>query len=118
MKAMEHHLAALSPDQRSLLALEDALMDAIRRQDRRGLRALLSQDFVLLGPDGSELGVDDFASAVTSLPGELLEVSAEHLRARVVVTEEVQAFTDVCLRSADGWRMVLAHWAPFVPPRR
>lgn len=138
MKAMEHHLAALSPDQRSLLALEDALMDAIRRQDRRGVRALLSQEFVLLGPDGSELGVDDFASAVTSLPGELLEVSAEHLRARVVggvgvltglqrarvrlpdgsVTEEVQAFTDVCLRSADGWRMVLAHSAPFVPPRR
>jgi ketosteroid isomerase-like protein len=138
MKAVEHHLAALTPDQRALLALEDALMDAIRRRDPRGVRVLLRQDFALLGPDGSELDVDAFVSAVTSLPGELLEVSAEHLRARVIggvgvltglqrarvrlpdgtVAEEVQAFTDVCTRSDDGWRMALAHSAPFLPPPR
>jgi ketosteroid isomerase-like protein len=135
MKAVEPHLAALSPDERSLLALEDAMLAAIRRRDVRAVRGLLTADFVLLSGDGSEVGREGFLDGVTGIPGEILEVTAEHLRARVVggvgvltglqrarvrlpdgtLVTETQAFTDLCIRFPDGWRMTLAHSVALEP---
>jgi len=133
---MEHPLAALTPDERALLALEDALLMAIRRRDATALAACLTEDFVLLSPDGSQTRREAFVRAATDLPGEVLELSAEHLRAHVVAgvgvltglqrarvrlpdgveVDDLQLFTDVCVRTGTGWRMALAHSGQAVPP--
>jgi ketosteroid isomerase-like protein len=133
---MEHPLAALTPDERALLALEDAVLMAIRRRDPKALAACLTEDFVLLSPDGSQTRREAFVRAATDLPGEVLELSAEHLRAHVVAgvgvltglqrarvrlpdgveVDDLQLFTDVCVRTGTGWRMALAHSGQAVPP--
>jgi hypothetical protein len=138
---VEHPLASLSPDERALLALEDAVIDAIRRRDPKALGALLTEDFVLLGSDGSETRRADFLRAAVEIPGEILELSVLHLRARVVggvgvltglqrarvrlptevEVDDVAFFTDVCMRTGTGWRMALAHSGPRccpAPPAR
>jgi len=129
MSSIGHEPAQLTVDERALLALEDAMLLAIRRHDAAGVAALLTDDFVLLGGDGTQAARGPFIEAASSIPGEILELAAEHLRARVVggvgilaglqrarvrlddgtEVTEVQAFTDVCLRTPGGWRMALAH---------
>ena len=129
MSSIGHEPAQLSVDERGLLALEDAMLLAIRRRDAAGVAALLTEDFVLLVGDGTEHRRGPFVEAASSIPGEILELAAEHLRARVVggvgilaglqrarvrledgtEVTEVQAFTDVCVRTPAGWRMALAH---------
>jgi hypothetical protein len=133
---VEHPLASLTPDERALLALEDAVIEAIRRRDASALGALVSEGFVLLGSDGSETHREDFLKAAVEIPGEILELSALHLRARVVggvgvltglqrarvrlptgiEVDDVAFFTDVCVRTGTGWRMALAHSGPAVLP--
>ena len=133
---MEHPRAALTPDERALLALEDSVIDAIRRRDASALGALVTEDFVLLGADGTETRREDFLRAAVEIPGEILELSALHLRARVVggvgvltglqrgrvklptgiEVDDVAFFTDVCVRTGTGWRMALAHSGPAVLP--
>lgn len=133
---MEHPRASLTPDERALLALEDAVILAIRRRDRQALAACLTEDFVLLAPDGSETRREAFVQAAVTLPGEILELSVEHLRAHVVAgvgvlsglqrarvrletgveVEDLVFFTDVCVRTGTGWRMALAHSGQAVPP--
>jgi hypothetical protein len=133
---VEHPLASLTPDERALLALEDAVIDAIRRRDSVALGALLTEGFVLLGSDGSETRREDFLKSAVEIPGELLELSALHLRARVVggvgvltglqkarvrlptavEVDDVAFFTDVCVRTGTGWRMALAHSGPALLP--
>jgi ketosteroid isomerase-like protein len=129
MSSIGHEPAQLTVDERALLALEDAMLLAIRRRDAAGVAALLTDDFVLLLGDGTQTARGLFIEAASSIPGEILELAAEHLRARVVggvgilaglqrarvrlddgtEVTEVQAFTDVCVRTAAGWRMALAH---------
>lgn len=136
MSRVEHPPALLTPDERALLALEDAVMGAIRRRDAGALAALITEDFVLLGSDGSETRRADFLRAAVDIPGEVLDLSALHLRARVlagvgvltglqhvrvrlptgVELEEVSFFTDVCLRTGTGWQMALAHSGQAVSP--
>jgi len=133
---MEHPLASLTPDERALLALEDAVIDAIRRRDATALGALVSEGFVLAGSDGSVTPRDAFLRGAVEFPGEILELSALHLRARVVggvgvltglqharvrlptgiEVDDVAFFTDVCVRSGTGWRMAFAHSGPAVLP--
>lgn len=133
---VERPLASLTPDERALLALEDAVIDAIRRRDASALGALVSDGFVLLGSDGSETRREDFLKAAVEIPGEILELSVLHLRARVVggvgvltglqrarvrlptgiEVDDVAFFTDVCVRTGTGWRMALAHSGPGVLP--
>ena len=133
---MEHPLAALSPDERALLALEDSVIEAIRRRDPVALGALVTEDFVLLGADGSETRREAFLQAAVAIPGEILDLSALHLRVRVVggvgvltglqharvrletgvEVEELSFFTDVCVRTGTGWRMALAHSGEAVSP--
>jgi hypothetical protein len=132
----EHPLASLTPDERALLALEDAVIEAIRRRDASALGALVSEGFVLIGADGSETRREDFLKAAVEIPGEILELSVLHLRARVVggvgvltglqrarvrlptgiEVDDVAFFTDVCVRTGTGWRMALAHSGPAVLP--
>jgi len=133
---VEHPLASLTPDERALLALEDAVIDAIRRRDASALGGLVSEGFVLLGSDGSETRREDFLRAAVEIPGEILELSVLHLRARVVggmgvltglqrarvrlptgiEVDDVAFFTDVCVRTGTGWQMALAHSGPAVLP--
>jgi hypothetical protein len=133
---MEHPLASLTPDERTLLALEDAVIDAIRRRDARALGALVTESFVLLGSDGIETPREEFLRAAVEIPGEILELSVLHLRARVVggvgvltglqrarvrlpsgvEVDDVAFFTDVCVRTGTGWRMALAHSGPALVP--
>jgi ketosteroid isomerase-like protein len=133
---MEHPLAALTPDERALLALEDAVLMAIRRGDPTALAACLTEDFVLLSPDGSQTRREAFVRAATDLPGEVLELSAQHLRAHVIAgvgvltglqrarvrlpdgveVDDLQLFTDVCVRTGTGWRMALVHSGQAVAP--
>ena len=135
MSRIGHEPSHPGPDEAALLALEDAVLGAIRDHDADALLALLTEDFVLRGPDGSATSRDAFVAGATSVPGTLLELSVEHLRATVVHgvgvltgiqrarvrladgTEvlDVQAFTDVCVREpgpGGRWRMALAHSAP------
>ena len=131
---MEHPPASLTPDERALLTLEDSVIDAIRRRDARALAALVTESFVLLGSDGTETQREDFLRAAVEIPGEILELSVLHLRARVVggvgvltglqrarvrlptgiEVDDVAFFTDVCVRTGTGWRMALAHSGPAV----
>ncbi|HZX41816.1 MAG TPA: nuclear transport factor 2 family protein [Myxococcaceae bacterium] len=133
---MEHPLASLTPDERTLLALEDAVIDAIRRRDARALGALVTESFVLLGSDGTETRREEFLRTAVEIPGEILELSVLHLRARVVggvgvltglqrarvrlpsgvEVDDVAFFTDVCVRTGTGWRMALAHSGPALVP--
>jgi len=133
---VEHPLAALSPDERALLALEDSVIEAIRRRDPVTLGALVTEDFVLLGADGSETGREAFLRGAVAIPGQILELSALHLRVRVlggvgvltglqharvrlesgVEVDDLSFFTDVCVRTGTGWRMALAHSGEAVSP--
>jgi hypothetical protein len=133
---VEHPPAALTPDERALLALEDSVIDAIRRRDAAALGALVTDGFVLVGSDGSQTRREDFLRAAVEIPGEILELSALHLRARVVgemgvltglqrarvrlptgiEIDDVAFFTDVCVRAGTGWKMALAHSGPALLP--
>jgi len=133
---MERPLADLTPDERALLALEDSVLLAIRRRDPAALDALLTEDFLLIGADGTATPRASFVRAATDIPGEILELSAEHLRAHVVAgvgvltglqrarvrlptgleVEDLRLFTDVCVRVGAGWRMRLAHSGQAVSP--
>lgn len=136
MTVVEHPLAALTPDERALLALEDSVVESIRRRDRTALAALVTEDFVLLGSDGTETRRDDFLRGAVEMPGDILELSVLHLRARVVggvgvltglqrarvrlpsgvEVDDVAFFTDVCVRTGTGWRMAVAHSGPALLP--
>jgi len=136
MSSIGHAPAALSIDQRELLALEDAVLLAIRRRDPVGLAALLTDDFVLVGSGGAETAREAFVRGATDVPGEIVELSVEHLRARIVAgvgvltglqrarvrlpsgveVEDLQLFTDLCVRTEAGWRLALAHSGEAVPP--
>ena len=136
MTEVEHPLASLTPDEHALLALEDAVIEAIRGRDAAALAALVTEDFVLLGSDGTRTGREEFLRATMEIPGEILELAVLHLRARVVggvgvltglqrgrvrlptgiEVDDIAFFTDVCVRAATGWRMALAHSGPAVLP--
>lgn len=136
MKRVEHPPALLTSDERSLLALEDAVMHAIRSRDATALGALVTEDFVLLGSDGTETRREAFLRGAIDIPGDILDLAAEHLRARVVAgvgvltglqrarvrlstgveLEDLAFFTDVCVRTPTGWRMAVAHSGPAISP--
>jgi len=133
---VEHPPASLTPDERALLTLEDSVIDAIRRRDVSALAALVTEGFVLVGSDGTETRREEFLRSAVEIPGEILELSALHLRARAVggvgvltglqrarvrlpsgiELDDVAFFTDVCVRTGTGWKMALAHSGPAVLP--
>jgi len=82
MSSIGHEPAQLTVDERALLALEDAMLLAIRHRDAAGVAALLTDDFVLLVGNGTQAARGQFIEAASSIPGEILELAAEHLRAR------------------------------------
>ena len=133
---VERAAASLTPDERALLALEDSVIDAIRRRDVSALATLVTEGFVLVGSDGTETRREEFLRSAVEIPGEILELSVLHLRARVVggvgvltglqrarvrlpsgiELDDVAFFTDVCVRTGTGWKMALAHSGPAVLP--
>lgn len=130
--------AAATPaaeDTRALLALEKAVFQAIQSRDRAALTGLLAEDFVFRGPGDTELGREAFLDGVAGMPGTILSIQMEPVRAHVfgdtgVLTGEqrarvrlpdgsevtdLQAFTDVCVRRGGRWWLVLAHSVPTGP---
>ncbi|MCP3098319.1 nuclear transport factor 2 family protein [Myxococcus sp. K15C18031901] len=120
---------------RALLALEHAVVRAIQSRDTHALQALVAEDFVFRGPDGTELGRADFLAGIAAIPGTLLSVETESLRAHVfgdtgVLTgiqrarvrlddgteaADAATFTDVCQRREGRWWLILAHSLPTPP---
>jgi uncharacterized protein (TIGR02246 family) len=121
-----------SRDEDALLALEARMFRALQGRDQTALAELLTDDFIFRGPGGVELGKAEFLKNVTAIPGTMLAVEAEHLKAHVFgevgvlsgvqrarvrledgsEVDDLQAFTDVCLKQGGHWRIVLAHSVP------
>ena len=111
------------------------MFDALRERRREAVAALLADDFVARDATGAELDKAAFLASVASIPGQIVAVEGEHVRARVygevgVLTgvqratvrmpdgrevRDVGAFTDVCLKRGGRWQIVLAHSAPVAP---
>jgi hypothetical protein len=115
-------------DAQSILELEGETFDAIRNKDREALLRILDDGFVYRSPGGPDVAKADFIEAATTLEFELVKVWGENLRvdvydeaavltgvqhARVQVEDGREAvssvaFTDIFIRRAGVWRMVLA----------
>ncbi|MCE9668984.1 nuclear transport factor 2 family protein [Myxococcus stipitatus] len=123
---------AIDEDVRALLDLDRAVARAIQSRDTRALENLVAEDFVFRAPDDTELGREGFLAGIAAIPGTLLSVETEAVRAHVfgdtgVLTgrqrarvrlddgtelTDVAHFTDVCQRRAGRWWLVLAHNPP------
>jgi uncharacterized protein DUF4440 len=119
-------------DEARLLQLEQDLFSAIRMRDRQGLERILDERFELRVPGKPPVDRAGFIDAILSVPGTLLSVESDDVRAHVyedvgvltgrqharvrledgTTVDDVQAFTDIALLSEGQWRMVLAHSVP------
>lgn len=119
-------------DETRLLQLEQDMFTAIRARDRQGLDRILDERFELRVPGKPPVDRAGFIDAILSIPGTLLSVGSDDVRAHVygdvgvltgrqharvrledgTTVDDVQAFTDVALLRDGQWRMVLAHSVP------
>jgi ketosteroid isomerase-like protein len=108
--------------------LSHEIMDAIRTRNRRALEAVLTADFVQIDELGHRLRKEPFIAAVEAGEFQIEKLWFESLsveqfdetavvsgvqRAQVRLpagdrAEGRTAFTDVFVRTADGWRLRLA----------
>ncbi|MBU8898370.1 nuclear transport factor 2 family protein [Corallococcus sp. H22C18031201] len=125
-----------SEDVRALLALEASIVRAIQARDTQALQELMAQDFVFRGAGDVETDLTAFLANIAAIPGTIVSVEADTVRAHVfgdtgVLTgtqrarvrlpdgtevTDVGHFTDVCQRRDGHWRVVLAHSLPAPPP--
>ena len=115
-------------DQAEILTIAHAIYAAIQRKDAGRFGEFLADDFVSRSPDGAEMGREEFLKVVASLPVEIDAVRGEHERVDVygdtAVMTGVQhsewrqgdqrgasasAFTDVYVRRAGRWTLVMAY---------
>jgi Domain of unknown function (DUF4440) len=115
-----------------LLALEQTLMAAILARNVTGLEHVLGDSFELRVPGNPPVDRAAFIAGVLAIPGKILTVESEDVRATVfgevgVLTgqqrakvllddgstvADVQVFTDIAVRQEGRWRMLLAHSTP------
>ncbi|MBJ6761843.1 nuclear transport factor 2 family protein [Myxococcaceae bacterium JPH2] len=125
-----------SEDVRALLALEESIVRAIQARDTQALQGLMAKDFVFRGVGDVETDLTTFLANTAAIPGTILSVETETVRAHVfgdtgVLTgtqrarvrlpdgsevTDVGHFTDVCQRRDGRWWVVLAHSLPAPPP--
>jgi ketosteroid isomerase-like protein len=119
----------------ALKALELDLFAAIQTKRVEAVRPLLAEDFTLLVPGSPPSGREAFLAGVSSLPGEVLSITPEELRAQRVgevgvitgrqrarvrlndgtIVDEVAVFTDVCEWRQGRWVVVVAHSVALPP---
>jgi ketosteroid isomerase-like protein len=113
----------------ALKTLELDLLAALKAKRIDSLRALLAEDFTLIVPGSPPSGREAFLASAAALPGEVVSITAEELRAQRVgalgiitgqqrarvrlndgtIVDDVGAFTDVCEWRQGRWVLVLAH---------
>lgn len=119
-----------------LVDAERALFTAFARRDRDRLERAITPDFVLRIPGAPDVDRAAFLRAATAIPGEILEVTGEHLvahqsgsvgivkgiqRARVrldgQLVDDRGTFVDVFVRRDGAWLLRFALTAPDPPVR-
>lgn len=110
-------------------------MAAIRSKDVDALGRILADEFVYRTPGGADTGKTEFLKNISSIPVRILSVWGEELRAHVygeaAVLTGVQraefetaegargvnsvAFTDVLVKRAGRWLLVLAYGVELPP---
>jgi ketosteroid isomerase-like protein len=129
LQRREHMSKQTSSDiERTILEIEKETFEAIRNKDADALSRILDDEFVYRSPQGPDTAKADFIKAVTSLPIKILSVWGENLRVNIygetavltgVQHAKVQmddgeeaissvAFTDIFVKSSQGWLMTLA----------
>lgn len=119
---------AVSDDQQ-VIAVEEALFDALKNQDSAALSKLVADDFQFRDAGNEIITKPDFLKAATSVPGTILSVSSDNMRVRVIgdlailsgtqkavvrlkdgkqVTGE-GVFTDVFAKRDGVWQLIFAH---------
>ncbi|NTX57301.1 SgcJ/EcaC family oxidoreductase, partial [Myxococcus sp. CA039A] len=129
---MTPHTPSQTEDVRALLALEESIVRAIQARDTQALKGLMAEDLVFRGVGDVETDRTAFLANIVAIPGTLLSVETETVRAHVfgdtgVLTgtqrarvrlpdgtevSDVGHFTDVCQRREGRWWVVLAHSLP------
>ncbi|MFL5353050.1 nuclear transport factor 2 family protein [Archangium sp.] len=119
-------------DEAHLLQLEQDMFTAIRTRDRQMLERILDERFELRVPGKPPVDRAGFIAAILSIPGTILSVESDDVRAHVygdvgvltgrqharvrledgTTVDDVGAFTDIALLREGQWRMVLAHSVP------
>jgi ketosteroid isomerase-like protein len=112
-----------------ILQLERDIMSAIRQKDAAKLAPLLTDDFSYRTHFGAESDKQAFLTSIASFPVEILTLRGEELKVNVFgdtavltgvqlaearapegeVEQSAVAFTDVFVKRAERWLMVLAY---------
>jgi ketosteroid isomerase-like protein len=114
-------------DSGELIDVEHALFAAIARRDQAQLARLAAPEFVLRMPGQADIDRAAFVRGVAAIPGEILEVSGEGVRAHQTgdtgivegvqvarvridgnVIEDRGAFVDVFVRRRGAWQLSFA----------
>ena len=125
---------ASSSDEEAIHQLESETFAAIMKKDRSALSRILADDFVFRNPEGARLTKAEFVELIGGFPVKILAVRGDKLNVDLygdtaVLTgiqrattesggvEETSAvaFTDVFVKRAGRWSMVLAYSVELPP---
>jgi ketosteroid isomerase-like protein len=113
----------------AILQLERDIMAAIKNKDAATLEPMLADDFIYRTHFGAEADKAEFLKSIASFPVTIISIRGEELKVNVYgdtavltgvqraqakapegeVEESAVAFTDVFVRRAGRWLMVLAY---------
>lgn len=110
-------------DRDAILDAARRMADAIRRRDRRGIAALLADDFVQRTIGGGRADAAEFLAAIEGIPGDIVSIDLAHLevelgdgaaivtgvqhaRVRVdgKVVDDRRPFVDWMIKQQGEWR--------------
>lgn len=114
---------------KAILQIEGEIMAAIKAKDAASLGPMLADEFIYRTHFGAESDKDEFLESIAAFPIEILSLRGDELKVNVygemaVLTgvqvaearppegeteESAVAFTDVFVRRAGRWLMVLAY---------
>jgi uncharacterized protein (TIGR02246 family) len=119
---------AVSDDQQ-VIAVEEALFDALKNRDSAALSKLVADDFQFRDAGNEIIAKPEFLKAATSVPGTILSVSSDDMRVRVIGDLAILSgtqkavvrlkdgnqltgegvFTDVFAKRDGAWQLIFAH---------